>query len=361
MGQTAQLHAVVIAGGSGTRFWPLSRQAHPKQLLNLSGEDNLLHATFARIRPLAPEERWWMVVGAHHAAGCRAAAPEVRQSQGLVEPQARNTAPAIALAALHLAHAHPDATMVVLPADHHVADPKAFCAAVQLAAKVAAAGRIVTLGITPTHPETGFGYIQQGDASAGDEAGAYGVARFCEKPDAATARGFLAAKTYLWNAGIFVMRARTYLDEVARQLPELSAQLAPVAQAIGTPGYDLALEAAYHAIKGISIDYGVMEKARDAAVVPVQCGWSDVGSFNALGAVVAADDAGNVVRGEAVLLEVNNSVVVASEGSVVAGVGLNDLVVVHTADATLVMPKDRAQDVRQVMQALQERGWRQYL
>ena len=360
MSPTDSLHAVVIAGGSGTRFWPLSRQAHPKQLLNLSGQDTLLHATFARVAPLVPAQRWWMVVGAHHAEGCRRAAPEVAQGQGLVEPQARNTAPAIALAALHLAHRDPEAIMAVLPADHHVADGAAFCAALQKAVEVAKTGRIATLGIRPTHAETGFGYISQGEQTP-DVSGAYAVARFCEKPDKATAESFLQAGTYLWNAGIFVMRARTYLDEVDCQLPELHAKLAAVGDAIGTFDYALRLEEAYAEIKGISIDYGVMEGAKAAAVVPVQCGWSDVGSWNALGAVVQEDGDGNVVRGQTVLHETKNSVVYGTEDAVVAVVGMDGVVVVHTPDATLVLPKDRAQDVRKVIERLQDAAWRQYL
>jgi mannose-1-phosphate guanylyltransferase/mannose-6-phosphate isomerase len=351
MGEDIPIHPVVIAGGSGTRFWPLSRRHHPKQLLNLSGADSLLHATFARVASLAPQAHWWMVVGQAHAAGCREAAPEVVGPQVLVEPQARNTAPAVTLAALALQQAAPaGALMLVLPADHHVTDPEAFCAALKKAALVAADGAIVTLGIKPTHPETGYGYIQQGEPLS--PPGAFAVQRFCEKPDRERAESFVRSGDYVWNAGIFLMRPQVYLAEVQRQLPDLYAQLEPLYRK-GAPSA-AALAAAYAQLKGISIDYGIMEKAGRVAVVPVDCGWSDVGSWSALGSVVPADAAGNVQRGQAVLIDSQNCVAYASEGHVVTLVGVRDLVVVHTPDATLVVPRERAQDVRAIVEALEK-------
>ena len=344
-----KVHAVVIAGGSGTRFWPLSRRHHPKQLLNLSGVDNLLHATLTRVESLVPAPRWWMVVGQAHAEGCRQAAPEVPAAQVLVEPQARNTAPAITLAALKLQQQAPDSLMVVLPADHHVTSPAAFCKALRLAAGAAAQGHIVTLGIRPTHPETGYGYIEQGAALA-DPAGAFVVQRFCEKPDKAKASEFLQRGTFVWNAGIFIMQPQTYLAEVERQLPEM---LAALRQAVKS-GDAAALTRAYAKIDAVSIDFGIMEHAAQVAVVPVDCGWSDVGSWDALGSVVPADRHNNVVRGEAVLCDSEGCVSFAAPGAMVALVGVRDLVVVHTADATLVLPKSRAQEVRAVVEQLEQ-------
>jgi mannose-1-phosphate guanylyltransferase len=359
------LHAVVIAGGSGTRFWPLSRRSHPKQLLNLSGQDTLLHATFARVQSLVPAERWWMVVGESHAAGCREVAPEVPASQVLVEPKACNTAPAITLAALHLQHAAPAGSlMVVLPADHHVRNAAKFCQALRSAAVAAQAGHLVTLGIKPTHPETGYGYIAQGAAlsvpsAAGQSAPEdriFAVERFCEKPDLKRAKAFLQQGNFVWNAGIFVMRPDVYLAEVGRLMPELLEALEPVRQALGTPAYAAALGKAYAAIKGVSIDYGVMEKAQQVAVVPVDCGWSDVGSWSALGSVAKADANGNVVRGQAVILDSSNCVVYAPDGHLVGMVGVKDMVVVHTPDATLVVPMERAQEVRDVLEKIGAAG-----
>lgn len=362
MTQSHQLHAVVIAGGSGTRFWPLSRRAHPKQLLNLSGEDTLLHATFARVQARVPDARWWMVVGAHHADGCRKVAPEVRADHVLVEPVAKNTAPAIALGAVHLMHHAPsdDTVMAVLPADHHVADGHAFTEALERAAVLARQGAVVTLGITPTAPETGFGYIQQGAADARVK-GAFAVEAFCEKPDRKTAEGFLKAQNYVWNAGIFVMQPKTYMAEVERQLPDIYQALMQVKAAIGKSDYDSVLARVYDAIKGISIDYGVMEHARGVAVVPTACGWSDVGSWSALGSVVPADKDGNVVRGQAVVTDTKDCVVYASDGHMVATLGLEDMVVVHTPDTTMVLPKARAQEVKDLLEVVQKRDWKAFL
>ena len=273
MSVSHRLQAVVIAGGSGTRFWPLSRRARPKQLINLSGEASMLQGTFDRVADVCAPETQWMVVGAHHAQGCREAAPDVPHGHCLVEPQARNTAPAIGLAAIHLLHWEAGATMAVLPADHHVADRDAFCHALSIAQGLALQGSIVTLGISPTHPETGYGYIEQGEQDGRSDA-AYTIARFCEKPHLEAAQVFLRAGNFLWNAGIFVMQPEVYLSEVARQLPDLYAVLMRVAAHIGKPSYAATLERAYAEMKGVSIDYGVMERAQNACVVPVSCGWA---------------------------------------------------------------------------------------
>ena len=363
MQKTPSLHAVVVAGGSGTRFWPLSRKHHPKQLLNLSGEDTLLRATFTRVSSIADKARWWMVVGQAHADGCRKVAPEVPPAHVLVEPVARNTAPAIGLAAIHLRRSDPDALMVVLPADHHVSNPNAFCASLQTAAQLASQGAIVTLGIKPTHPETGYGYIQQGTKIPAAGGAAFEVARFCEKPNRERAEAFLSEGNFVWNAGIFVMQPAAYLEEVARQLPDLHKALEAIAKSLdGTPQQQAAvLNEQFTAIKGISIDYGVMENAKRVAVVPADCGWSDVGAWNALGAVVPADKAGNVVHGKSVVLDTKNSFIYASDGHMVGVVGVEGLVVVHTPDATLVVPADRAQDVREILEQMKGDAWKAWL
>ena len=356
---SSTLHVVALGGGSGTRFWPVSRRAHPKQLLALGGESTLLLATFARVRPLAPPERWWMVVGRGHAEACRAAVPEVPDTHVLVEPASRNTAPAIGLAAIHLARRDPGAVMVVLPADHAVADPEALNRALGTAAEAATGGGIVTLGVEPSHPETAYGYIEGGDRHA--VAGVYRVRQFLEKPDRARAERLLDSGGFYWNAGIFVMRASTYLGELAQHLPRTHAALAEVGAAIGTGRYDDVLERAYVELEGISVDYGIMEHAADVAVVPVRCGWSDVGSWNALGALVPADASGNRVRGRAVVQDSRDCVLFASDGAVIGVVGLDGLVVVHTPDATLVVPASRAQEVRGVTAELAERDWSEFL
>lgn len=355
------LHAVVMAGGSGTRFWPLSRASRPKQLLALDGTDTLLESTFERVAAVVPPERWWMVVGSSHAEACHKLVPRVPSAQVLAEPRGRNTAPAIMLAAQHLAAVDGDAMMVVLPADHHVEDGAAFCEALRRAAEVAAKGSIVTLGIEPSRPATGYGYIERAAPHPGSD-GAFVVRRFCEKPDAERAQRFLAAKSFYWNAGIFVMLPSTYLAEVERQLPDVHGAFQSLPHSIGTASYQDALVQVYEATQSISIDYGVMEGAQDVAVVPAGCGWSDVGSWDALDALVSPDAVGNLVQGRVVATDSQDCVLYnSSNTSVVAAVGVQGLVVVHTPDATLVLPKERAQDVRQVIEALNAKGWQELL
>jgi mannose-1-phosphate guanylyltransferase len=353
----ANIQIIALGGGSGTRFWPVSRRAHPKQLLRLGGDASLLAATFERVRSLSPPDWWWMVVGAGHAEACRAAAPDVPANQVLVEPLARNTAPAIGLAAVHLAH-RGDATMAVLPADHAVGRPDAFAAALSTAAQAAESGAIVTLGIDPTRAETGYGYIQRGPPH---EDGTCRVAQFVEKPDRANAERMLEMGGYYWNAGVFVMRASTYLAELERHLPAVHGELQKIGAAIGDPSYNEVLAESYEAMTAVSIDYGVMEHASNVSVVPVACDWTDVGSWNAIEKLLTADDSGNCVQGRAVLRDSKDCVVYSSDGHVVAAVGMEGVVVVHTADATLVVPASRAQEVREVIATLQAEDWSEYL
>lgn len=354
MGTIDHLHLVAIAGGSGTRFWPLSRRHLPKQLLTLGGEHTLLRATFERCAELAPAERWWMVVGEGHAQACAEAVPAVAPERVLSEPIGRNTAPAIALAAVHLRAADPQATMVVLPADHHVANSKAFVQSLRLAAKLAARGGIVTLGIEPTYAETGYGYIQRGVPAA--EGHAFRVARFCEKPDHQTAESFLASGNYDWNAGIFVMKVSTFLDELRRQLPEMAGAFAQLSEHLGQPSYRQALQHTYQQVDSVSVDYGIMEGAKEVWVVPTRAGWNDVGSLRSLQALGYPDAEGNVVTGPALALDSTGCIVHTHAGQRVVLLGVAGLVVVSTPDAILVVPKDKAQEVRQVVAELAEQG-----
>lgn len=353
------IHVVALGGGAGTRFWPASRRAMPKQLLTLGGAETLLQATFARVRSLVPPERWWLVAGAGHAEACLAAVPELEKHRLLAEPIGRNTAPAVTVAALAVRHVDAGAILVVLPADHHVTDAASFVAAIDRAAALAEKGPIVTLGIEPTYAETGFGYIERGepDARCG---GAFRVSRFHEKPDFATANEYLDRGTTYWNAGIFVMRADVLLSEVERQLPDLSECLGRVGPALGTAEQEASLAAAYAQIEAISIDHGVMEGASDLAVLPVDCGWSDIGSWRALGARIAPDAEGNVSYGRTVAIGTKDCVLYAGRNHVVAAVDVEGLVVVHTPDATLVLPAERAQRVREVIAEIEKRGWTEF-
>jgi len=354
------LHAVVLAGGSGTRFWPLSRRSHPKQLLNLTSEGTLLAGTLKRVEAVIEPSQWWLVCGDAHLDGSKQAVPAMPVDQMLAEPCGRNTAPAIGLAAITLAHKDPDAMMVVLPADHHVADSDSFCNALKVAAAAAASGSIITLGITPTRPEVGYGYIEKAETSLAID-GAFEVKRFCEKPNSEQAQAFLEQGNFLWNAGIFVMRCDALLNEIERQLPSLHTALKTIAGVIGTDEYRAVLENEYGQLNGISIDYGVMEGADCVGVVPVECGWSDVGSFGSLDAILQRDSAQNLKAGKVVALDSTNCVLYATEGHVVGVVGMKDVVVVHSPDATLVIPTERAQEVREILKEMEERKWNEHL
>jgi mannose-1-phosphate guanylyltransferase len=348
---------VVMAGGSGTRFWPLSRAARPKQFLALGGGAPLLAETVARLPPLAGPDRTFVVCGPVHAAAARALLPGVPPENVVVEPCARNTAPAIGLAALHVARRDPAGVLAVLPSDHHVARPDLFRDALAAAARLAAQGLLATIGIRPSRAETGYGYLRAGEPLARDPSGLLPakVERFVEKPDRAIAERYLADGRYLWNAGIFAFRADVLLEEIRASMPELGERLDAIGAALGTPAYDAVLADAFPRCPSQSIDYGVMERSSRIAVVPADFGWSDVGSFAALPEVRAADAAGNVVEGDALVVDGRDNVVLAKD-RLVAVVGVDGLVVVDAGDALLVCPKERAQDVKKAVDELRRRG-----
>lgn len=350
------LHPVIMAGGSGTRFWPLSRQKRPKQFLPLASDRPLIEETLRRLPPLAGAKETFVVCGELHAASVKELLPDVPADQVLIEPMARNTAPAIGLAAIHVAARDPHGVLVVLPSDHHIADEPAFRATLEAAATLAREGKLTTIGITPTRPDTGYGYIHLGEPLG--ERGrrdAFRVQRFVEKPDVDRARAYLAAGDYLWNAGIFAFRADVILAAIRAHLPQLAAVLDALAPTIGTPGYAAALAAEFPRAEPTSIDYGVMERASEIACVPGQFGWSDVGSFAALPDVRPLDAHGNVAPASAVLVDCRGCVVVGGDRPI-AAIGLTDVVIVDAGDALLVVPKERAQDVRRAVELLQQRG-----
>lgn len=351
------VYPVIMAGGSGTRFWPLSRASRPKQFLPLATSRPLIVETLARLKGLAPPKQAYVVCGAVHAPMVKKALPALPKQNVIVEPQARNTAPAIALATAHVARRDPQGIVVVIPSDQHVADVPAFQASLTEAIAVARAGHIVTLGIQPTRPETGYGYIQVGEVLSG---AARRVTRFAEKPDKATAEQYLVSGEYLWNAGLFVFRADVMLDAFKHHMPELAEALDAIRGALGTKKEAAVVKREFPKMPATSIDYGVAEKASNIAVVPSRCGWSDVGSFNALAEVRPLDEAGNVSVGANLLIDSAGCVVVGKDKPI-AVVGMRDVVVVDAGDALLVLPKANSQDVRKVVEALKAKKLTKYL
>jgi mannose-1-phosphate guanylyltransferase len=354
-----KIFPVIMAGGSGTRFWPLSRRARPKQFLALAGDLPLLTATVRRLPPLAKPADTYVVCGPSHSAAARKLVRELPAENFIVEPCARNTAPCVGLAALHVAARHQHGIVAMLPADHHIARPEAFREAIAEAARLAEKGHIVTIGIRPHAPETGYGYLKVGAKVPGKVRGrnqARKVERFVEKPDVVTAARYLADGHYLWNSGIFVFRADVILEEIRRAMPVLGEQLEAIQQSIGTPRYRRTLARVFPDCPSISIDYGVMEKSQRIVVVPADFGWSDVGSFAALPEVRQTDHLGNLVEGDGLVIDGRNNVVLATRGRPVAVVGLDEVVVVDAGDAILVCRKDRAQDVRKAVDELARRG-----
>ncbi len=351
------IHPTILAGGSGTRFWPLSRQARPKQLLPLAGKRPLIADTFERLRGIAPPRNVSVICGAAHAAQVRRALPRLPRQNVLVEPAARNTAPCIGWAALRVHRRDPEGVLLVLPSDHHVADLPGFREVLRRCAEVAASGALCTVGIRPSRPETGYGYLRLGEELS---PGVRRVAAFVEKPDLERARSYVAGGDHLWNGGIFAFRADVLLSEIERQLPELWAVLEKLAPAVGTSKEAAALRRHFPKAPSISIDYGVMERAERIAVVPADVGWSDLGSFSALPEVRPLDAEGNVAGPDALLVGSRDCVVLGS-GRPVAVVGMEGVVVVDAGDAVLVVPRDRCQDVRAVVDELRRRRATKYL
>lgn len=347
---------VIMAGGAGTRFWPASRRLSPKQLLPLGPDDRpLLRATLDRVSPLVAPERTLVVTGEHLRAQVRAIAPELPPENIMAEPEGRNTAPCIGWAAHTVARrAEPSAPLLVLPADHHVAEPAKFRTILATALDACSDGTLVTVGIEPTRPETGYGYIEVGDEL---RAGVRVGRRFVEKPDRARAEEFLAAGTYLWNGGIFCFRADAILEELSAQLPTLARGLRGIADAAAAGDEPAGLAAHWDTLPSISIDHGVMEGAAKVAVVPGSFGWSDLGSWLTAWELAEKDPDGNAGTGsDSLFIESKGCFVSAHDPEkVVAVIGLEDLVIVDTERALLVVPRERAQDVRVAVARLKER------
>ncbi|PJF35907.1 MAG: mannose-1-phosphate guanyltransferase [Candidatus Thermofonsia Clade 1 bacterium] len=343
-------YALIMAGGGGTRLWPLSRQDRPKQMLPLTEERTLFQVTVERLRDLLPTDHIFVVTGADMAEALHQSTPNLPFENFIVEPFGRDSGPAAALGVFRIAERDPEAVIAILSADHHIADEEAFLQALRAAVVFARQGYIVTLGIAPSYPATGFGYIERGE-KLGEAHGlaVYRSLRFTEKPDEATAALFLSKGTYSWNGGMFIMTAARAKQEFARQQPAMYALLE---RAIAQPAE---LPAIWQQIQKISLDYAIMEGAQDVAVIPVQMGWSDVGTWSTLFEVLARDQDDNVVRGGDHIRIDTRSTLIVSERLVVT-IGVSNLVIVDSGDVILVCDKDRAQDVREVVRQLKAQG-----
>jgi mannose-1-phosphate guanylyltransferase len=354
------LYSTILAGGSGTRLWPLSRAGEPKFLHPLTGTDRtLLQATVDRLAGLSDDNRIYVVTGTAHAAAIARQLPRVPAANILVEPAPRDSCAAISLAAAVIARRDPDATMAAFSADHLISDVSRFTEVILAAAVAAQQGYLATIGIRPVRPDVRFGYLKTGAAVTGQ---ARLVAEFREKPSLEVATGYLESGQYLWNAGIFVFGVTAFLAELERQKPELRAGIAEIAAAWDTPGRDGALGRIWPGLEKISIDYGVMEGAAAAgqvATVPADMPWSDVGDFHSLGESLPTDESGNLVIGDAsrvLARDVKDAVIVSTTDRIVAAIGLENMIIVDTPDAMLVCPRDRAQEVKQIVDELRGRG-----
>lgn len=356
------VYAVVMAGGSGQRFWPRSRQEMPKQFLNLFGEKTMLQRTVGRLEGFVSPQEIYIITAAIYRDLVLQQVPEIPPENIIIEPYGRDTAAAVGLAAITVAARDPDGVMVILPADHFIADEKRFQSVLKGAVAAAGEGKyLVTIGITPSRPETGFGYIAKGSLH-GIFAGipAYVAEGFTEKPDQERALQYLASGNYLWNSGMFIWKAELILRIIQEHMPELYFGLEKIWEAMGSEHYWDVLNEVYSKLPKISIDYGVMEKAKNVLVLPGNFGWDDVGSWTALEAYKAKDVNGNILEGKGVLVDTQNTLVFSSE-KVVATLGVKDLIVVVGGDSVLVCHKKKAQEIKKVINALQEKGYQEIL
>jgi mannose-1-phosphate guanylyltransferase len=357
------LHAIIMAGGSGTRFWPKSRRDRPKQLLQLFGERTMLQQTVDRIKPLIPSEQIVIVTGADQAKGTREQLPELKAENIVAEPCPRDTAPCVGLAAWIVRKQDPEGIMVVIPADHVVEPAEAFLATVRAAVAVIEEDptTLITFGIKPTRPETGYGYIERGERlETRDGIAVNRVVQFREKPDRETALRFLAAGNFAWNSGIFLWKARTILDELNRHRPQLAAALARIGDALGTPAERDVIAREYPRMERAPIDKAVMEKAANVRVLEVIYNWNDVGDWRSLAELLPQDAHGNSTQGDVVAQDTTGSIIIADDGGLIATLGLEDCVVIQSGRATLVARRDQLDKLKGLVESLGNKGYGAY-
>ena len=354
--------AVVMAGGRGTRFWPRSRIAHPKQLIDIVGDRPMLAQTIERVRPQVGLESIVVVTDRVCADSMQSIVPELPGENVIIEPAPRNTAACIGLAALFLERRQPDGVMAVLPADHAILDNEAFLDTLERAGEAARSGNaLVTIGIRPKKPETGYGYIKTlAPVDGGDDAGIFGVETFVEKPSIEKAEEYLRDGRYFWNSGMFIWKVSAILEAFEKYMPELHRGLESIASKGGEPDWKQTVDRVYDSLESVSIDYGVMERADNVVMVEASFEWDDVGSWAAIDPYMEADDRANRSRGRHITLGSKDCTVYTGE-RLVATIGLEGLVIVDTTDALLICPKDRAQDVKAIVEILEAEGLDEYL
>lgn len=352
------LHAVIMAGGRGTRFWPQSRNTLPKQLLRLAGEHTMIQSTALRVQPDVTADRIWVVTNRDQAGETAKQLPDVDATRILIEPCGRNTAPCVAFAAACLIQQDPEAIMLVMPADHVISPPEVFRAAAERAVKVIKKSpeSLVLFGVPPTYPATGFGYIERGPAM-GTVPGAFQVAAFKEKPDRPRAEEFVAAGRFYWNCGIFVWKAATILAALDEHHPEIAQRAREIAATHGQPNFEATLNEQFPQMTSISIDHAVLEHTQSAVVIEAPFDWDDVGSWEALPRLIGCDAAGNAVDALHCGVETSNSIVRSTNPEhLLATFGVDNLIIVHTPDATLVANRNDPEAVKRLVSELEQRG-----
>lgn len=352
-------YGVIMAGGSGTRFWPLSRKSLPKQLLNLSGNGLMINETIERMSDFVDYNDIFIVTNKEQAGKMKELVEDSIDVQKiLVEPSARNTAACIGYAAMEIIKKYGDGIMCIFPSDHFIKDEKEFARTLKAAAGVAQEqNKLVTIGITPTFPSTGYGYIKFDKAEGND---IKNVTSFVEKPNYENALKYINSREYLWNSGMFVWKASTILDNFKRFLPKISNMLEQIGEAMNTPDEAEVIQKIYPEIQSISIDYGIMERSDDVVVIEGDFGWNDVGSWDSLGALYDTDKNGNIITGEQINLDTHNCISYA-ENRLIATIGIDDTIIVETGDVVLVCAKDKAQEVKKIVEILTAENKIQYL
>jgi len=356
------MYAAIIAGGSGTRLWPSSRQEKPKQFQVLYGESTLLQETTRRLEPLIRQEDIYVIANASHEAVVREQLPWLPAGNYVGEPVGKDTAPAVGVIAALIAHRDPEAVILVSPADHVILREKMFRRLLEVAGQVASEGpNVVTIGIKPTHAATGYGYIQMAETKRDfEDIEVFDALSFKEKPDEKTAEEYVASWHYVWNSGMFIWRAKTILDLFRTHSPEIHKHLVRYSAAIGTPDEAKVFEQIYDAFPRISVDYAILEQAENVFVIPASIGWNDLGSWTSLHEIMDSDEQGNVIVGDHVGLDTHNCLI-HSRDRLIATIGLDNMIVVDAGDAVLVLPQGRSQDIKALLEELKKEGKGKYL